>query len=374
MKNSLMNFITDERGTTVTHVLPAFAGAGLAVAVMTNEHQLVGLPMAIGTLKWEWDCRGKMMFTNRDIARDRHLFIPPREENVEKKEIEAPIDLHDGSKINQPGLAWKWPGDGRVFLIPLELAERAGLLGLTRDVVAYLTRCYIIEQRGSGDNEIQFYMRELASALGLAWRGGNTVEALSHALDLGRALTVRNMPVRVKTRIPANRHRTKFREVVEVKRITFGFLDGWGRTIMRDGKLIPVNKQPCSAHLSRYYQHMLDKFPVAPVPAAAIEAANNAPPRIRGAVKNLAYHLAARVPAPEGKVRLLLPTLQEICHFNNDPRRQGEIRRAVENVFKVLYPVLIRDYEYGKLGYDIILAGSLKKDKEKTPWNLIAGN
>lgn len=330
---------------------PGAAGAGMAAVPVISG--VSGVP------KWEWECGGKMLLVNRDIARDRLLFASPK---GNQEATEAPIDLHDGTRIDQPGLSWEWPGDGRVFLIPLELAERAGLLGLTRDVVAYLTRCYVIEQREGSDNEIHFHMRELANALGLTWRGRDTVEALTHALDLGRALTVRNMPVRVKTRVPTNRERTKFKEVVEVKRITFGFLDGWGRTVMRDGKPIPINKQPCSALLSRWYQHMLDKFPVAPVPAAAIEAANNAPARIRGAVKNLAYHLAARVPAPEGKVRLLLPTLQEICHIGGY-RWPSEICKSLENVMKILHPTLIRDFHYEKDGYDIFLAGTVKNNK-----------
>lgn len=298
-----------------------------------------------------------MLLFNRDLARDRYLFTPPRE--ARKEQTEAPIDLHDAHRIDQPGLRWEWPGDGRVFLLPIDLAERAGLLGLTRDVVAYLTRCYVMEQRYTSDREIRFYMRELANVLGLTWRGKDTIEALAHALDLGRSLTVRNMPVRVKTSIPTNRARTKFREVIEIKRITFGFLDSWGRTATINGKPIPENKQPCFAHLSHYYQLMLDKFPVAPVPAAAIEAANNAPPRIRGAAKNMAYHLAARVPTPDGQVRLLLSTLQEICHIQGY-RWPSEIRKSLEKVMGILHPVMIRDFCYERDGYNILLAGTYK--------------
>lgn len=399
MFQKFVHFMADERGAvSSTALLPLAAGAGLAclAAHSLAHHHLahglgitpdglgggldpgaarVGVAVPVvagaGTIKkkgWEWDCGGKMLLMNRDLARDRLLFSPPRDDNdnqITLGKLEAPIDLHTGEKLEQRGLYWKWPGDGRVFLIPLDLAERAGLLGLARDVVAYLTRCYVLEQRGTGDKEIEFYIHELADALGLAWRGRDTVEALSRALDLGRALTVRNMPVRVKTKVPANKNRTKFKEVVEVKQITFGFLDGWGRTVMRDGRPIPKNKQPCSAFLSRWYQHMLDKFPVAPVPAAAIEAANNAPARIRGAVKNLAYHLAARVPAPEGKVRLLLTTLQEICHTNGY-RWPSEIRKSLENIMKILHPTLIRDFSYKKNGYNIILAGTIRSDKKPT--------
>jgi hypothetical protein len=241
-------------------------------------------------------------------------------------------------------------------------------MGLSRDVVAYITKVALSERSTSVD----FWLRELAGALGMRWYGETTADALCSALDVARMMTVRNMPVRQLVTPPRKKGQKKPPEPgYLVVRVTFGFLDSWGRVVEYEKKIIPKNRQWCVAYLSRIYSEIIKKLPLAPVPAKAIEAANAAPPRVRGAAKNLAYYLASRVPSQ--KVRLLLPTMRDICHIDGY-RWPSEIRKAMENTMQVLHPTIIRDYNYYQEGYDIILAGSLSTKNLPGGTNLTSDN
>ncbi|AEG15202.1 hypothetical protein Desku_1622 [Desulfofundulus kuznetsovii DSM 6115] len=275
------------------------------------------------------------MYTPVSIARDRNIFLNPKLSNP----IPEHGYLHTGQTTEV--VAWRWPGDDRVFLIPAEFIEKFPG-GLARDVVAYIGQAYR-EQHYPEDLRVKIYLRQLATGIALGW-GTRTKEMLDDCLAFARFFTIQNYPFSILR---------KDGTVKTVEKRTFGFVDDVGRVTVWDGREIPPNKQWYNIYLSRLYAEALKTMPAAPFPVAALEAAHRAPRKLITPAKNLAYYLAARVPAQ--KVRLLIPTIQEILGYSDTNTTYA--RRAIENVLNVLHPVMVSNYNFTNNGYDIELSG-----------------
>ncbi len=361
---SLVHFLKDERsGVKVTPNL-LFTAAGVSLACLAAGglhlgHHLThclgapdatwnldpgagigaAVPMVAGTIikkkGWEWDYSGRIMHIPVDLARDKNMFLRPQIQ--EYPALQHPV--HTGQVMDV--VAWQWPRDERVFLIPREfLGKIPG--GITRDVIAYVGQ--VFRDRGFPENLlVQIHLRQLAAGIALGW-GTRTKELLDNCLAFARFFTIQNYPVSVLGKNGA---------VKSVEKRTFGFIDDIGRVTMWDGRKVPVNKQWYNIYLSRLYADALKTLPLAPFPVAALETAHRAPRKLVTPIKNLAYYLAGRVPAQ--KVRLLLPTIQEILGYSDSNITYA--RRAIENVLKTLYPVVVSDFGFKDNGYDIVLSG-----------------
>ena len=295
--------------------------------------------------KWEWECGGKIIFAERNTARDVKLCQSPRE-GVKKVST-----LHTGEKIQV--VSWQWPGDSRVFIVPAEILEiLATYMTLTKDVIITAGHLYR-EQHYPNNRMIETSYRQLAELLGLEWAGKRLINDLSNALTLARWLTIHNHPV-IRKLYPNGRVR-------EFSRDTFGFIDRVSRIEIREGRKIPRNKQPLEIVISEMYASAIKKMPAAPVPVAAIEAAHKAPQRLRTPVKNLTYYLASRVPLE--RVKLSILTLADVLGYKS--QRKDKLRRATDNVVNILYGIVIRDYISENDIYTFVLAGKPIKTERK---------
>ncbi len=104
MLQEFVRFLRDDRGAAVpTTLLPLAAVSGLAALAAHSLHHhlaqgvapgglggnldpgaaagagVAAVPVVAGATKWEWECGGKMLLMNRDLARDKLLFAPPRD-------------------------------------------------------------------------------------------------------------------------------------------------------------------------------------------------------------------------------------------------------------------------------------------------------
>lgn len=296
---------------------------------------------------WEWDFGGRVILSERNVARDRNIFRVPKKEKVENREIKL-ATLHTGEAKNT--VAWKWTNDDRNFLIPVELFEKSKLGGITRDIISYVGQLFR-DQHYPEDLKVKAYARQIADGIGMAW-GSKIQQEIEDCLALARFFTIQNYQI-IQEFYKNNTIKTK-------SNATFGFIDLVLRATMRDGKEIPRNRQWHEIYLSKLYAAALIDIPPAPIPVRALEAAHQAPWALQVPVKNLAYHLASRVPAPE--IRLLMPTLREIlCLEDRKDGRVDKTRKSIENVLETLHPIMVNNYNYRNNGYDITLSGNLKK-------------
>ncbi|MCL6478822.1 MAG: hypothetical protein K6T65_10435 [Peptococcaceae bacterium] len=257
------------------------------------------------------------------------------------------MKVHSGEHMDV--YAWRWEGDERVFLVPLELFEKGvGPSGLARDVISWAAQAFR-DEHFPDDRNVYSSGKKIAESIGLAWNGRNC-QAIDDVIGFARYFTIQNYRVVKKV--------NKKGEVIEEELVNFGFFDETARIGMRNGVRYAPNRRPYRIQLSSRYADAVKNFPPAPVPVAALEAAHAAPWRVQDAVKNIAYHLAARVPAQE--VRLLVSTLQEIMLLSGS--RMDKTRKAIENVLSTLYPVMVKDYQFSNGGYNILLSG---KDVKK---------
>jgi len=255
---------------------------------------LAALPLvAVVGAKWEWDCNGRILLAERNVARDTKLSRVP-DEGRDRVGV-----VHTGEKVQ--ALTWQWPGDGRVFLVPQEILDiTAKSISLTKDLIIVAGHLYR-EQHYPENRVVETSYRQLAELLALEWAGKRLVEDLDDALTLARWFTIRNHPV-IRKLYPDGR-------IKEISRDTFGFIDRVSRVVMKEGREIPRNRQPLEIYLSEMYAFAVKKLPATPVPVAALEAAHKAPHRLRTPAKSLAYYLASRVPLQ--RVSLTLATLAE---------------------------------------------------------------
>lgn len=290
-----------------------------------------------GKTRWEWDCGGKVLLAERNAARDAKLSRVPTQ-GKEKVSV-----FHTGETTQ--AITWQWPGDSRVFLVPSEILDAlARNISLAKDVIIAAGHLYR-EQHHPNDRVVRTSYRELAEKLGLVWAGGRLVRDLDDALLVARWLTIKNHPV-IRKVYPDGRVREK-------ADLTFGFINFYERLTVVEGKTIPHNKQPLRVCLSEPFSYTIKKLPAAPVPVAALEAAHKAPQRLRTPAKSLVYYLASRVPLQ--RVSLALLTLADILGYQNP--RKNELRRAIENVVKVLHGVVVQDYTVEDDVYTFALAG-----------------
>lgn len=290
---------------------------------------------------WTWDQGGKCLHVSRDVARDRNMFLPAPEVGAERK-----MYVHSGEHMDV--CAWRWEGDERVFLVPMELLRRGvGPSGLARDVIAWSAQAFR-DHHFPDDRNIYSSGKKIAESIGLAWNGRNC-QAINDVIGFARYFTIQNYQVVKKV--------NKKGEVTEYERVNFGFFEETARVCMRNGVEFAPNKRPYRIQLSERYAAAVKNFPPAPVPVAALEAAHAAPWRLQDAVKNLAYHLAARVPMVE--IRLLIPTLQEILGITG---REDKNRKTIEKSLTILHPIMVNNFQYIDGGYNILLSG---KDVKK---------
>lgn len=299
--------------------------------------------------QWEYNIENQQcLHVNRDIARDRKMFLMPDKDNI----IIQKNRIHTG-EIKEV-VVWRWGTgerfkyDDRIYLIPVKLFDSVKLDGLVRDVIAWCGQTYR-DQCFPDDLRITATLRQIANGIGMAWNS-RVATQLDDILAYARFFTIQNY--RIIDELAKNG------EVKKQRRVTFGFLDMIGRVTTYDGKTLSRNKQWYEIDISKMYATALRILPSAPLPIAAIEAAHTAPWRMQGAMKNMAYHLAARVPTQE--VRLLIPTLQEI--LCRKPEKECKFRKTVESVLTYLNPVIVRDFSFNEGGYNITLNGKIVKN------------
>jgi hypothetical protein len=294
---------------------------------------------------WKWNTDGKVITCEANMARDRHMFrVPP-------EGLPATERLHSGERVDV--VTWQWPGDERVFLIPTEICHyMAAHGGLIRDVIAMAGQLYR-DQHYPSDLKTHSSLRRIADGVGLSWNS-RVADDLDDCLGFARLYTIRHQEIVT----ALNKNGTV--KSTEIK--TFGFINSVSRPGIVDGKRVPKNKALYTIELSDIYATTLRTLPAAPLPVAALEVAHSAPRRVAPTIKNLAYHLSARV--PQSKIRLLLPTIREIAGLAE--RKDGRIdktKRAIENALERLRPVMVSDFNFVEDGYTIILAGHLMKNK-----------
>lgn len=291
---------------------------------------------------WKWNCGGRILLADRNVARDRNMFRPPK---IPDDKISPQSGLtHTGERTNV--IAWQWPGDNRIFLVPVELFAQTRLSGLVRDLVAATGQLYR-EQGFPADRQVSTSYRQICAMLGLAYNG-RVAQEIGMGFAYARCFTIVNHPVIIEI--------TKSGRIKKEVKTTFGFLDQVTQASIIDGRKVPVDRAPVTVVLSEMYAAALQLLPSVPVPVAALEAARRAPWRLVGPAKNLVYYLSARVPAQ--RVRLLLPTLLDILGLTGSgDGHASRQRETVENVLEVLHPTMVLDYRYADGGYDITLAG-----------------
>jgi hypothetical protein len=253
--------------------------------------------------------------------------------------------LHTGEKMDVA--TWQWPGDPRVFLVPVEMFQNMALAGLIRDIIASTGQMYR-DQHYPQDLMVRSSLRRIADSIGLSING-NVGKNIDDCLAFARMYTIKNQDIITKLK--------KDGTVASKDSRTYGYIDMVSRAVMRNGRVIPRNKQWYEITLSQMYASGLRMLPSAPLPVAALDAAHAAPRRIIPTIKNLAYHLAGRV--PQAKIRLLLPTIRDIAGLaERKDGRTDKTRRTIESALERLNPVMVANFAYDKDGYTIILAGS----------------
>lgn len=295
---------------------------------------------------WEWEHGCKIIHADRNISRDRNIFRVPRSPAEAKKSI----TIVDNQKTEV--ISWQWPGDNRVFLVPMELFRTAKLGGITRDIISYAAQLYR-DQKFPQDRKITTSARGIAEGIGMSW-GSIIKREIDNCLAYARFFTIQNYHL--------IQELAKNGTIKTSANATFGFIDLVLRPTMINGIEIPKSRQWYQITLSEVYAAAIRTIPPAPVPLAALEAAHSAAWRLQIPAKNLVYYLSSRVPDKE--IRLLLPTLRDICNFTTtDSERTDKARKSVENALKVLHPIMVENFTYKSDGYDIILSGNVKKDK-----------
>ena len=368
MLQTFVRFVKDQRGAAVpTALLPLGVVSGLAAlaahGLLTHHHlaQALGVtpdglggnldpgaagvgaavPVMGGTVKkgWEWDYGGRVMYVTRDVARDRNIFRVPSEGYQKEKNI------HTGEIRDV--VTWRWPGDERVFLVPIDLFQVASLGGMIRDVVSATGQIYR-DQHFPENRIITTSFRKIADIIGLEFNG-RVADELELCLAYARSFTVYNHPVITQL--------NKDGTIKKRSKVTFGFVDCVARVDILNGKPVPKNRAPIEITISNLYAAALKELPPAPLPCAALEAAHKAPRKLRPAIKNMAYFLAARVPAK--KVKLLVPTMLEVMGYSGrKDNRMDRCRKPIENVLSKLHSIMVENYYYTNDGYEIILAGN----------------
>jgi len=277
---------------------------------------------------------------DRNAARDTNLFRPLQQDVTKNENLLAYDRIHTGDYCQV--VQWKWPGDDRVFYVPVELFQYARLMGMARDVIAASTQMYLT----SGDRAnlmVKTSTYKLANLLGLSTNGKN-IENIMNILTFCRAYTIKNYPWRFKNE----------KGRIETQYIIFGFIDGVGRTVKIDDIAIPTNKQPVYIHINKYYSRTINDIIPAPVPVKALEIAHQQKnPIVANGIKNIAYYLASRI--PDTNLKFKLEKLREICNISSN--RKDKVQKAIENILSKLNPFVIEDYNYDGNIYHVILAG-----------------
>lgn len=284
-------------------------------------------------MPWEWENSKNTVTLPVSFCRDTEVFDVSYLNQPEKK-----------IKMLNPGPDqehWKWPGsDGRIFQIPVDVYQYLPKNGnLVRDVIGYISQQYIDTQ----NKYIKTTLRQIAKGIGLSINGERAKE-LDYSLSYAKGLTICRQ--RIKTIINGQEH---------VQLVDFSFIKKVIRTIEIDGVKIHPSAVKTEIIIDEDYACILDNYkkPRAPIPVAALEKANQSPPRQITPIKNLIYRIAARVPLTIVEYRT--ETLIEILGLKTV--RRDRLQKSVNNIIEALYPIMISDYRYENDKYIISLAG-----------------
>lgn len=319
---NLINFLKDERGATVTHVLPAVVGAGVAVMMVHGLHRPIeatmqGVAVAgigmVDELKFE-----------RNFARDTRAFRLPTK-NDSALETRKILNIRNEKGEEKQYLHWQWKNDQRVFTMPVEALKKMFYSHLARDVLAAVTTMYLIKKhKKHEENKVITSMRELCRMLNLCPNQKN-YERLEEVLTWLRLYTI------YQQNIPLKEEKGKLLWGSRV----FGFCD-YAEWIKKDehGNPLPPSKQRIEIKLSDTYISMIEfqfgknskKNMLCTIPVPALEATRKLPREHRVPAKNIVYYLSGR----GGRVVLTPEKIIDIAGFH--PRWKSEVYRMVHNL------------------------------------------
>jgi hypothetical protein len=309
-------------------------------------------------MAWEWENSEKIIHTPRQICRDTVYFDfkKPREKKELLQSNAALAFLRNNKKMEKCA-RWNWPGDGRVFLIPVDMLQYMPETSMFRDVIACISQIY--REQGYPNNcLITTSYRQIADSLGLSWHGGLSRE-ISSLLTFAKYFTIENMKIVTELNKDGTIKNSEFR--------TFGFVAEWGREDITNGVKIPENKAKVLIDLTKTYADMIKNLVPAPVPVEALIQARTAPRRLISPAKNMIYRLAARV--PQQKITYSTDTLRNILGISSKTRSDKALK-TIDSVFQTLYPVMVRDFDLTKDKVTVLLAGKLMGGKTDVNWEV----
>ncbi|ACX52476.1 hypothetical protein Adeg_1374 [Ammonifex degensii KC4] len=323
--------LRDERSGTNPAVLPLLAvGCMLALLGLAGstwqKYRELGLLALAGTVG-----RGELKM-ERNFARDTKAFRTPGEqEEKEGKVRKAQKEAYNHRGERMKAAAWRWKGDKRVFLLPVELVDQARhMFHLSRDLLAAVTTLYAETPREDGKVVTSF--RQLCRMLRIQ-PSGRVYEEINLAFAILRTFTIRHQDLVLELDREGRAKKTGD--------CTFGFVDTVEVvTRVRDEKTgrlkeVPLSKRQVEIQLSKHYQTLLQarggsKDLLCSVPVAALEACRKLGKRQTGPAKNLVYYLAGR----GGRAKVKLETLVEVLGVH--PRWPSEARKVCENILSAL--------------------------------------
>ncbi|ACX52012.1 hypothetical protein Adeg_0873 [Ammonifex degensii KC4] len=357
----VIGIVKDERSGVSLVALPLLAAGSLlallGLAGSWQKYRELGLLALAGAVG-----RGELKM-ERNFARDYLAFRAPGEREEEEGKVrKARKEAYNHQGERMKAVAWRWRGDTRVFLLPVELLDLARqLFHLARDLLAAVTTLFL--RRPTPDGKVVTSFRELCGLLGME-PNGQRYEEMSLALALLRSYTIQRQGMVLELDREGRAKKTGD--------CTFGFCDeAVVVTRVRDektGKLeeVPLPRRQVVIQFSKRYQALLQsrgggKDLLCRVPVAALVACRKLGRRQVVAAKNLVYYLAGR----GGRARLRLETLVEVLGVH--PRWPSEARKVCENILSALRDQGVVQYVVSANdAYEIALTekGSATKAKE----------
>lgn len=288
---------------------------------------------------WKWEHSENTTTLPVDFCRDLYIFDM---QYVNSKLSRIPAE--DNKVI------WQRTDDKRCFLIPIDIINQLPNNNLFRDIIACISQMYL-DDKCPNSNVIITSIRKLADNIGIAINGEKSKE-IEDVLRFARLYTIYNQSIR----------KIQNGKIIQCS-ATFGFIESVVKETQVDGKQINSRLAKNHIKLNDIYAGILreSRIPKAPIPVSALQAANRAKRKLITPSKNLIYRLAALVPPKKPTVEFSIVKLREVIGYRET--RKDRLKRSIENVLEVLYPVMIRDYIYEDRNqkYIITLSGSLNK-------------
>jgi len=285
----------------------------------------------VNQMAWKWENSKSTTVLPVDFCRDRYVF-----------DIPLVSDKIDDYSSEDKVFTWQRGNDQRYFSVPTNLITQLSVNNnLFRDIIACISQLYL-NAKCPDTNTITTSIRGIANSIGISINGKKFKE-IENILTFARYYTIHNQLLR----------RVEEKKIVEYS-TTFSFIKSVLKETMINGK--EVNPRGAKTHikLNDIYAAILSekRLPKAPIPVAALQAANKAPRRLITPAKNLIYRLAARV--PRGEVEYSLLTLKDILGFRE--KRRDRLIHSIENILEIIYPVMINDFKYDSRNEKYILS------------------